>query len=121
MATRCDGGDLKHRSKVGPFRKNWVRVNWINDRIGFLQITCIIMLNYIVDKDINLELGMFACLIYMVLLSYTNSLGSFGLTLVWCRCVSQMLGAPLISKCRNQGELRGLPFGGRSCRPLVRP
>ena len=55
MATRCGGGGLKHQSKVGPFRKNWVRVNWINDRIGFLQITCTIMLNYIVDKDKNLE------------------------------------------------------------------
>ena len=27
----------------------------------------------------------------MVSLSRTNSLGSFGLTLVWCRCVSQVL------------------------------
>ena len=43
----------------------------------------------------------------MVSLSRTNSLGSFGLTLVWCRCVSQVLGAPLVSKCEIWGELRG--------------
>ena len=49
----------------------------------------------IVDKDIDLKLVMFSRLIYLVSLSRTNSLGSFGLTLVWCRCVSQVLVAPL--------------------------
>ena len=69
----------------------------------------------LIDKDINLELVMFACLIYKVSLSCSNSLGSFGLTLVWCLCVSQVPGTPLISKCESWGELRDLPFGGRSC------
>ena len=78
-----------------------------------VQIRCVTL----VEKDINLELGMFACLIYKVSLSYSNSLGSFGLTLVWCRCVSQVLGAPLVSKCEIWGELWELPFGGRSRRP----
>ena len=91
--------------------------------IGLVSFKVYVLIcgNTLVDKDINLELGMFACLIYKVPLFCSNSLGSFGLTLVWCRCVSQVLGAPLISKCRNWGELRGLPFGGRSCRPLLGP
>ena len=39
VAMRCGGGGgLKHRSKTGPFRKNWVWVNRINDGIGFLKI-----------------------------------------------------------------------------------
>ena len=45
VATRCGGGGLKHRSKTGPFLKNWVWVNRINDRIGFLKNTCTHMLN----------------------------------------------------------------------------
>ena len=61
----------------------------------------------LVDKDASLELIMFVCRIYKAFLSCSNSLGSFGLTLVWCRCVSQVLGAPLINKCENWGELRG--------------
>ena len=46
VATRCGGGGgLKHRSKIGPFQKNWVWVNRINDRIGFLRNACTNMLN----------------------------------------------------------------------------
>ena len=70
------------------------------------KVHVLICCSTLVDKDINLEVGMFACLIYKVSLSCTNSLGSFGLTLVWCRCVSQGLVVPLISKCREfLGEL----------------
>ena len=36
----------KARSKVGPFRENSVRGNWINDMIRFLRSTCTNMLNY---------------------------------------------------------------------------
>ena len=75
----------------------------------------------LIDKDINLELVMFACLIYKVSLSCSNSLGSFGLTLGWCQCVSQVLGASLISKCRYRGELWEIPCEGRSCRLLLGP
>ena len=80
----------------------WVRVKKINNGIGSLLVDVLICCIIIVDKDIDLELDMYSCLIiYMAYLYYTNSLGAFGLTLVWCRCVSQVLGAPLISKCRE--------------------
>ena len=36
----------KARSKARPFQENLVRVNWINDKIGFLQSTCTNMLYY---------------------------------------------------------------------------
>ena len=40
-----------------------------------------------------------------------NSLGSFGLTLDWCRCVSQVLVVRPLSKCRGHGgELWRLKF-----------
>ena len=103
----------KARSKAKPCQGVFVRMNWMNNGIGSLQSTCTNMLYLFVDKYINLELGMFACLIiyiYIVSLSCTNSLGSFGLTLVWCRCVSQVLVAPQISKCRSWGELWDLPL-----------
>ena len=66
-------------------------------------IYCIIL----VDKDVDLELAMFACLfIYRVFILYKIT-RLFGLTLVWCRCVSQVLVAPQINKYREFGVSYG--------------
>ena len=70
------------------------------------------------NKDINLELVMFACLIWYGVFILYKLTKNFGLTLVWCRCVSQVLVAPRISKCRSSGWAMGITFGGKSCRPM---
>ena len=65
-------------------------------------LTCCIIL---VDKDVDLELDMFACLIiYGVFILY--KLDRL-LTLVWYRCVSQVLVAPRINMYREFGVSYG--------------
>ena len=78
------------------FRLQWW--NFVGGFRSFLWIPRVKIKNK--DKSIY-DAPVYALYNYIIILY--NSLGSFGLTLVWCRCVSQVLVAPWISKCREFG------------------
>ena len=57
---------------------------------------------------------MLICMLYNCLVFSYNSLGSFGLTLVWCRCVSQVLVVPTLISLRGEVSVGDGILGDRT-------